>query len=481
MAKLPKNLGPVLEAYRTDPVGFMVNFLDVKPGHVWPKMEEICTSVVNHQRTVVKAGHSVSKTYTAARLVLWFLFTHYPKATVVTTAPGSNQVEGVLWREIREAWESSRVHLGGEMTLTKLDLGAKWFAIGFATKADTVTQQATRFHGWHNDYVLVLFDEAAAIMPQIWEAADTLLIEPQHRFLAIGNPTSPVGEFVNCFDNELYHPVTISVLDTPNYQQDKKVIPGLAGRAFEKRYRERYGIESPIYKSRVLGEIPEYAEGIILGREMSKLKRDGRVTEVPYDPAYQVYTCWDLGSRLTGPTNAISFVQLIGQKLCFIDFITDINRGLEHFAREIKERGYVYGGHFGGPDLVQASAQTGKTTMEFAYQLGIPLRPVRPHRVEDGILALRSILNRAWFDEKKCRVLVEALCQYHRKKNIQLSTLDKPVFHSEPAHDWACHPADSVRHCAMAYRQGMIHNQMDYDDPDEDMIMANSYSTSSVI
>lgn len=461
-----------LAACRERPESFFTSVLDVDSSHIWPKMNEICSSVVHHPRTVVKAGHSVSKTYTAARLVLWFLYCHYP-ATVITTAPGNYQVEGVLWRNIRTAYENAKVVLPGKLTLTQLDLAANWFALGFATVADTVTQQATRFQGWHNENVLVVYDEAAAIMPQIWQATESLLVSGHCRFLAIGNPTAPVGEFVNCFENPEYNPITVSVLDTPNYIEGKEIIPGVAGRVFEKQYRDKYGEDSPIYQSRILGQIPEYAEGIIYGREMSKIKHDRRIGNVPYDPAYQVYTGWDIGSRLRGPTNAIWFVQLVGQELRLIDFISDVNRGLDYFAREIKSRPYVYGGHFGGPDLNQASPQTGQTMVEFSRQLGIPLIPVRPHRVEDGIMATRSILNRTWFDTK-CRVGVEALCQYHRKKNDSLSTLDKPVFHPEPAHDWCSHPADALRHIAMAYRQGLIRNRMDVED-EEPMAMANSY------
>lgn len=431
-----------MEACRAEPDLFFKTFLDVKEGHIWSKMTEIGRSVVGNRKTVVKAGHSVSKTYCAARLALWFLFCHYP-STVITTAPSHNQVEGVLWRQIRTAWEHSRVELGGKLTLTQLDLASDWFAIGFSTIADTVTQQATRFQGWHNEYVFVLFDEAAGVLPQIWQAAESLLITGHCRFLAIGNPTSAVGEFVNCFDNPEYNGITISVLDTPNYLDGKDVIPGVAGRQYEQMMREKYGVDSPIYQSRVLGQIPEYAEGVIYSREMADVKRKGRIgRDVSYDPAHLVYTAWDIGSKLGGPTNAIWFVQLVGTELRLIDFICDVNRGLDFFAREIKGRPYVYGGHFGGPDLNMASSQTGLTTVEFSRQLGIPLLPVRPHRVEDGILAVRSILNRCWFD-KKCRVGVEALCQYHRKKNDSLSTLDKPVYHSEPAHDWSCFVGDT--------------------------------------
>lgn len=476
---LDKEFDIAMRHFQKDPIAFMTTFLDVEEDHVWSKMREISSSVVESKRTCVKAGHSVSKTYTAARLALWFLYVFGPKATVITTAPSHNQVEGVLWREIRDAHTNARVDLQGNITLTQLDLAEKWFALGFATKADTVTQQATRFQGWHNDHVLVIFDEAAGVLPQIWAATEGLLTTGHTRFLGIGNPTSPVGEFVNCFSSSDYHPITISVLDTPNYREGRDIIPGLAGVEYESRMRAKYGSDSPIYQSRVLGEIPEYAEGIIYGREMSDVKRKGRICRVPYDPSHQVYTAWDLGSRLTGPTNAIWFVQLVGQELRLIEFISDVNRGLDFYAREIKSRPYTYGGHFAGPDLVQASVQTGMTTVQFARNLGIPLTPVRPHKVEDGILAVRSILNRCWFDTK-CRVGVEALCQYQRRKNDSLSTLDKPVFHPEPAHDWSSHPSDAFRHLAMAYRQNLIRNRMDIEDEAEDMVLARSYAVETM-
>ena len=136
--------------YRNDPIGFMTTFLDVKEEHVWQGMREMCDAVVNHQRVCVKAGHSVSKSYTVARIVLWFLLTRYPKCTVVTTADSAQHVEGVLWRNIRASYDAAKCNIGGKMTLTQLDLRPDWFAIGFATKPDTVTQQATRVHGWHN-------------------------------------------------------------------------------------------------------------------------------------------------------------------------------------------------------------------------------------------------------------------------------------------------------------------------------------------
>jgi hypothetical protein len=234
----------------------MTEILDVKPEYVWSKMEEICNAIKDNQKVCVKAGHSVSKSFTVARLVLWYLYCFEP-ATVITTAPSHPQVEEILWREIRKAHTSAKVPLGSQPTKTKLELSEKWFALGFATKPDTVTQQATRFQGFHNDHVLVVFDEAAGIMKEIWEAKDSLIIDSNTKFLCIGNPTSARGEFVDCFKDPYYHKITISCLDTPNYQTGMEIIPGLSGRSYVEQVADKYGADSNYYKARVLGQIPE--------------------------------------------------------------------------------------------------------------------------------------------------------------------------------------------------------------------------------
>lgn len=242
--------------YQKDPVAFFCEVLDVQPQFVWSKMREIAESVRDNKKTAVKAGHSVSKSYTAARIALWFLYNHYP-ATVITTAPSHPQVEEILWREIRLAWANAKIPLGGKVNKTQIDLGEKWFAYGFATKPDTVTQQATRFQGFHNDNVLIIFDEAAGIMKQIWESKDSLLTSGHCRFLAIGNPTVSKGDFVECFRDKAFNKITISVKDTPNYKEGKEIIPGVSGVEYEQDIREKYGADSNYYKTRVDGSIPD--------------------------------------------------------------------------------------------------------------------------------------------------------------------------------------------------------------------------------
>ncbi|MCP3686064.1 MAG: hypothetical protein GY861_25745 [bacterium] len=243
--------------YQKDPIGFMVDCLDVEQQYVWDKMREIAESVRDNDYTCVKAGNSLSKSFTLGRLANWFLFTHYP-STVITTAPSNIQVEEILWREIRDSHAKAKIPLGGKVTKTRLELAEKWFATGFATKPDTVTQHVTRLQGFHNDHVLVILDEAAGVMPEIWEAIDRLMSsEGVVKLVAVGNPTTARGNFVDCFKDKKFNKITVSAFDTPNYKQGYEVIPGLAGQKFVDMVRDKYGEDSNQWKSMITGEIPD--------------------------------------------------------------------------------------------------------------------------------------------------------------------------------------------------------------------------------
>jgi len=246
----------LLEYYQANPVEYMVDCLDVERRYVWSKMEEMCNAVRDHDFVAVKAGNSLSKSFTLGRLALWFLYC-FPPSTVITTAPSNIQVEEILWREIREAHAASKAKLGGECLKTKLELGEKWFATGFATKPDTVTQHATRLQGFHNEHVLIILDEAAGVDPLIWEAIDRLMSgEGMVKLVAVGNPTTSQGNFVDCFRDKKFHKITVSVFDTPNYKEGKEVIPGLSGRKFVDLVKNKYGEGSNQWKSMITGEIP---------------------------------------------------------------------------------------------------------------------------------------------------------------------------------------------------------------------------------
>ncbi len=469
------------EIWRKDPIRFMVEALDVKPEHIWPKMAEVAQSVVNNSKTVVGAGHGVSKTYGAARLVLWFLYCHCP-STVITTAPTHKQVEELLWREIREAHATAKLPLGGKPTRTKLDLqdetDKRWYALGFSTKPETVTGEATAMQGYHNDSIMLLFDEAAGILPQIWKAGQHLLTSGFTRWLVIGNPVSPTGNFAECLTtDDTWHKINISVLDTPNYKQGKDVIPGLSGVTYVQDMARKYGKESNEYKIRVLGQLPDYGEGTILGKALAKAKDNGQYGFYPWVEKAKVYTIWDTGSTHT----VIWFVQFVKEQIRLMDFYYDCTGlGLPSHLKMLSGRPYIYGQHFvpwdvGGTDNDpnapkgpnSKSSQTGKYFIDTAKGLGFALTPIGKVGKDDQYAAANGIIGKCLFHENLVGEGWEGLGQYRFKLDPRLSTTEKPVYGKDPVKDWTEHVGSAFCGLAVVYTDQLVidHQRIGYPGP----------------
>jgi len=143
--------------------------------------------------------------------------------------------------------------------------------------------------------------KACGILPQIWRAIlDGLVTNERVKVLAIGNATDPNSEFAQALKDTAWHVVKISCLDTPNYKEGREVIPGLAGREYVKRIKDRYGPQSNEFKIRVLGEMPTFKEGTYYGYEVAAAREKGQFApDYSWDPTAKVYGFWDLGDMHT--------------------------------------------------------------------------------------------------------------------------------------------------------------------------------------
>jgi hypothetical protein len=250
--------------------------------------------------------------------------------------------------------------------------------------------------------------------------------------------------------------ITISVYDTPNYKQGKRVIPGLAGIEYVEKIVKKYGKDGDGTRIRVKGLFPTHKEGTYYGHQVYAAKRDGRIDEYPWDNSAPVYTFSDFGDMYT----ATLFVQFIRDRIRIIDDYWD-NEGLgmPSWCKMCQSKDYTYGGHFAGPELAYGTAgrnQTGKATRDIAAGLGFNLTAVIPHDFNDGIECGRSIWNLITINKRACLTYVKALQGYGKKKNMALSTDEQTVYHDQPAKTWHRHMADAHRHLAVHYKYSDI-------------------------
>lgn len=257
--------GNALGRSATEPVKFFTNVLGWRPtdtarryGYklpITPDQKLVCDSVVHHARTAVPAGHGVGKTRIAAGIVLWFLNT-VKDSIVVTTASTWAQVEAQLWREIRDSHRNAKFPLPGKLLETELRIADRWFALGLST------DDPTRFRGFHSKRVLIVFDEATGVREDLWDEAESMILGPNDRFLAIGNPTDSGSRFKKACDSGLWNVIRLDSRNHPNViHNDPGIIPGAVSATYVKDRLEEYGSEdSPLFQARVAGIWPHQGQ-----------------------------------------------------------------------------------------------------------------------------------------------------------------------------------------------------------------------------
>lgn len=235
---------------REDPASFIGHWFGVD---IWDKQRDIAESVRDHRRTAVKSCHGAGKSFIAARVALWFLHA-YPSSIVLTTAPTQNQVEQILWREIRTATQSAKRQLLGRCLNVRYDIAPDWYGLGFKA-ADT---QPDRFQGFHAEHALVVIDEAAGVAPAVYEALDAVMTSENARMLLIGNPTNPSGVFYDAChsDRALYNLITIAAEDTPNIKAGRTIRPYLITQSWIDDVTSKFGEDSAYVQSRVHAQFP---------------------------------------------------------------------------------------------------------------------------------------------------------------------------------------------------------------------------------
>lgn len=233
--------------------------------HVWSTQGEILRSVRDNTRTAVQSCHGIGKSWTAADVALWWIDAHEPgEAIIVSTAPTYPQVHAILWEEIRKGHRSANlpgvVLKSDEWQLDNGDI------VGFGRKP--ADQDEHGFQGIHRVYVLVIADEACGIPKQLFTAMEAIVTNADCRILAIGNPDDPNTEFgAVCKPGSGYNVIKVSAFDTPNFTAEaipEKLSKQLVSVDWVEDKRRRWGTDSPLWKSKVLGEFPEVGENTLI-------------------------------------------------------------------------------------------------------------------------------------------------------------------------------------------------------------------------
>lgn len=212
------------------------------------------------------------------------------------------------------------------------------------------------------------------------------------------------------------------------------------------------------------GKCRASVEGAIYRIQLDQAREAGRVTNVPVDKL-PVYTAWDLGRQ---DATAIWFWQFVSQEIHIIDYYENSGEDLEHYAKVLQDKGYLYGEHY-APFDAQAKRLSAPSIEDRAWELGISFVVLpQENDIFAGIEAVRSIFHRFWFDKERTEDGLLVLKNYRHEWDER-----HQCFKTRPLHDWSSHGSDAMRYMARAIQQHHTGGRMSQSDIDN---MYNSYA-----
>ena len=191
------------------------------------------------------------------------------------------------------------------------------------------------------------------------------------------------------------------------------------------------------YRQEYEGSFDASVIGAYYAPDIELAEAESRIGRVPHDRSADVFAAWDLG---IGDATAIWLFQIVGQEWHWLGFCENSGKGLDHYVDWIRALPHPVHRHFLPHDASARELQTGKSRLQFLEGRGLICEIVPRHAVDDGINAVRTRLNRMWFDAEGCRRGLDCLRMYRAEFDHR-----HLVLKSMPLHDWASHGADAFR------------------------------------
>lgn len=182
-------------------------------------------------RIRIEAGHTVGKTKVAGGFVSHFFDTCAP-SIIYTFAPSSQQVNDLLWKEIRTD-RNANPELPGRVLDGKpaINYKSNHFAKGVAT-SDAHGRGTERVQGQHGKYLMFVLDEAEGVADYVWDAVESMTSGGVAIVLMLANPRTRTSRF---YKQRLRSDVAnfrISCIGHPNVIQNREVVPGAVRRDY---------------------------------------------------------------------------------------------------------------------------------------------------------------------------------------------------------------------------------------------------------
>jgi phage terminase large subunit len=277
-------------------------------------------------------------------------------------------------------------------------------------------------------------EEAQTISKRSWDLLEPTIRAPASEIWVSFNPDMDTDE---TYKRLVLSPPPSSIVTKMNWQDNpwRSTVLDAA--------REKMRLESPDDYSHIYeGNCRPAIEGAIYYNEVSKLRSEGRLCNVPYDPMLKVHVITDLGFN---DYMSLLLVQRLASEVRVIRYIEDRLRYIPSYSQELQDLKLNYGKLY-LPHDGKAKHVTGASAEEQFRALGWDVEIVPDIGLEQGIRKTREVFGRLYLDKTHASELLNRLGRYRRRVNADGQA-------STPMHDDESHGADGTRYLAIVADQ----------------------------
>jgi hypothetical protein len=177
----------------------------------------------------VEAGHTVGKTTLAAGLVSHF-FDCFSPAIVYCFAPGHDQINDLLFKEIRKQ-RSGKGLPGRVLETPEIKDRGDHFVKGRATN-NAHGQGTERVQGQHEQYLMFVIDEAEGVAEYVFDAIRSMTSGGISIVLMLANPRTRTSRFHKAAASDRVASFRISCIHHPNVLAGREIVPGAVMRDY---------------------------------------------------------------------------------------------------------------------------------------------------------------------------------------------------------------------------------------------------------
>lgn len=196
------------------------------------------------------------------------------------------------------------------------------------------------------------------------------------------------------------------------------------------------------FKQEMLLDWGQSSSSHYYGEIMMRKEKDGTIGIHPYNPAYPVFTAWDLGRS---DSMVIGFFQFFKGKPRLIDVYDQNGSSMKIAANVLKSKPYVYGWHFLPHDGTVASTNDNVRRIDVLHQEGLKnVSVLKREGVSVGIGYAEDWLPALLMNIPTVGKVPQNLRLYKKKYNANTGD------YIGPEHSSASHAADMIRYLCTA-------------------------------